>query len=40
VDHTLYDTTSILRLIETRFNLKPLGERDAKANSLANALDL
>jgi acid phosphatase len=38
VDHTTYDTTSILRLIEERFGLAPLGERDAKANSLAAAL--
>jgi phospholipase C len=40
VDHTPYDTTSILRLIETRHGLKPLGERDAGANNLLNALDL
>jgi hypothetical protein len=39
VDHTPYDTTSILKFIETRFGLKPLGERDAKANDLAGALD-
>jgi phospholipase C len=38
VDHTTYDTTSILRLIEERFRLVPLGERDAKANSLSAAL--
>ena len=38
VDHTVYDTTSILKLIENRFGLKPLGERDAKANDLTNAL--
>lgn len=40
VDHTPYDTTSILRFIEHRFGLKPLGERDKKANDLAGALDL
>lgn len=40
VDHTFYDGTSILKFIETRFDLKPLGERDAKANDLLNALDL
>ncbi|MBV9521679.1 MAG: acid phosphatase [Alphaproteobacteria bacterium] len=39
-DHTLYDTTSILRLIEERFGLAPLGERDAKANDLRAALAL
>ena len=40
VDHTVYDTTSILKLIEDRFGLKPLGDRDGKANSLGNALKL
>ncbi len=39
VDHTPYDTTSILKFIETRFGLEPLGERDAKANDLSKALD-
>ena len=40
VDHTVYDTTSILKLIENRFNLAPLSERDGQANSLENALKL
>ena len=40
VDHTPYDTTSILKLIETRHGLEPLGTRDAGANDLTNALDL
>jgi phospholipase C len=39
VDHTVYDTTSILKLIETKFGLKPLGTRDAKAHDLTNALE-
>jgi phospholipase C len=39
VDHTSYDTTSILRLIEERFDVPPLGERDAKANDLRNAFN-
>jgi phospholipase C len=39
VDHTLYDTTSILKLIETRWNLRPLGSRDASANDLTGAFD-
>jgi len=39
VDHTLYDTTSILKFIETRFDLEPLGDRDAAANDLSNALE-
>ena len=38
VDHTRYDTTSILKLIETRFQLPPFGPRDAAANNLAKAL--
>jgi phospholipase C len=37
VDHTLYDTTSILKLIEKRWGLAPLGTRDAAANGLAGA---
>ncbi|HEY3328315.1 MAG TPA: alkaline phosphatase family protein [Novimethylophilus sp.] len=37
VDHTEYDTTSILKFIETRFGLEPLGERDAKASDLTGA---
>jgi len=40
VDHTPYDTTSILKLIETRFGLEPLGPRDAAAADLTNALNL
>ncbi len=40
IDHTIYDTTSILALIERRFDLPPLAERDAKANGLANAFEL
>ncbi|HJT08640.1 MAG TPA: acid phosphatase [Stellaceae bacterium] len=39
VDHSLYDTTSILKLIEERFGLRPLAERDARANGLDNAFD-
>jgi acid phosphatase len=37
VDHTAYDTTSILKLIETRWGLAPLGTRDAAANGLEGA---
>ena len=40
VDHTEYNTASILKFIETRFDLKPLGERDASANDLSNAFEL
>jgi phospholipase C len=38
VDHTVYDTTSILALIEHRFGLAPLTDRDAHANPMLNAL--
>jgi len=34
VDHTQYDTTSILATIEARFGLAPLGSRDAAVNDL------
>ncbi len=40
VDHTTYDTTSILKLIATRFGLPPLGPRDAAAADLTAALNL
>src|SRR2546426_893978 len=39
VDHTTYETTSILKFIETRWQLAPLGSRDAAANNLFNAFD-
>ena len=39
VDHTRYDTTSILKLIETRWSLPLLSSRDAAAQDLLNAFD-
>jgi acid phosphatase len=39
VDHTVYDTTSILAFVEHRWNLMPLGIRDGAAADLTNALD-
>jgi len=39
VDQTTYDTASILKLIEERFGLQPLGDRDARADGLSNAFD-
>lgn len=39
VDHTLYDTTSVLRFIENRWGLRPLGTRDSAANDLSAAFD-
>jgi phospholipase C len=37
VDHTRYDTTAILKLIETRWGLAPLGARDAAQDPLTGA---
>ncbi len=39
VDRTPYETVSILKFIETRWQLSPLGGRDAAANNLLNAFD-
>ena len=39
VDHTLYDTTSILKFIEWRYRLQPLSSRDGGANNLLAAFD-
>jgi phospholipase C len=36
VDHTQYETNSILSLLEQRFEMKPLTTRDAQANPLSN----
>jgi phospholipase C len=38
IDKTYYDTTSILKFIQARFGLKPLGTRDAAAQDMMNAL--
>ncbi|PZS08171.1 MAG: hypothetical protein DLM70_02930 [Chloroflexi bacterium] len=40
VDHTQYDFTSILKLVETNFGLPSLGSRDSRANGLSNSLRL
>jgi phospholipase C len=39
VDHTQYETVSILKFIESRWGLAPLGSRDAAAADLTNAFD-
>ena len=39
VDHTQYDTTSILATIEARWGLDPLSSRDAAVNDFSNVLD-
>ena len=38
VDHTVYDTTSILATIERSFELAPLGPRDAAVHDLRHAV--
>src|SRR5437667_11982698 len=40
IDHTRYDTTSILRLIARRGRTQPLGTRDANAADLSAALTM
>jgi phospholipase C len=40
VSHTVYDHTSILKTIETKWNLPALTRRDANANSLLDMVDL
>jgi len=39
VDHTQYDTTSILATIERRWGVAPLGSRDAAVNDLSNVFN-
>jgi phospholipase C len=39
VAHGVYDHTSVLKLLEWRFGLEPLSQRDAEARNLAEALD-
>lgn len=37
VDHTVYDTTSIMRTIEAQWHLQPVASRDAAVNDLGPA---
>jgi phospholipase C len=39
IDSTVLDFTSILKFIEENWDLEPIAERDANANSLASAFD-
>jgi phospholipase C len=39
VSHTIYETSSVLQFIETLYNLSPLTNRDAQANSLLDTFD-
>jgi phospholipase C len=38
VDHTVYDTTSIMTTIEHSFGLRPVATRDAIVNDLSTAV--
>ena len=38
VDHTVYDTTSIMRTIEAQWHLQPVASRDAAVNDLGPAV--
>jgi phospholipase C len=40
VSHVVHDHTSILKLMETKFNLPALTARDAQADALLDCLDL
>jgi phospholipase C len=40
VEHTQYETASVLRFIEDNWGLKTLGQEDARAKGLENAFDL
>ena len=40
VSSRVYDHSSVLKMIETRWNLQPLTERDATANDLSAEIDL
>jgi phospholipase C len=40
VSHTVFDTTSILRFLETKWNLPALSNRDANANAMLDCFDL
>ncbi len=40
IDHSVYDTSAILKFIETRYGLAPLGTRDAASGDMTSAFDL
>jgi len=39
VEHTQYETTSVLKFIETTWKLGNLGQEDKRATSIGNAFD-
>ncbi len=40
VDHTVYDFTSVLKFIESRFGLSALTQRDGSAADVGKSLNL
>jgi phospholipase C len=40
ISHVVHDHTSVLKLIETKWNLPPLTRRDAQADNLLDSIDL
>jgi phospholipase C len=40
IDHSEYNTSSILKFIESQFELEPLGSRDTTANNLSNSFEV
>ena len=40
IDHTQYETVSILSFIEKRFGLSPLSSRDKNADPFSNAFEI
>jgi phospholipase C len=39
VDSTVYEFSSVLKFIETVYDLEPMTERDARASNMLNAFD-
>src|SRR5262249_1278190 len=39
IAHTIYEFSSLLRFVETRFRLEPLTDRDSAANDLTDSFD-
>ena len=39
IDHTQLDHTSLLKFIESNWDIEPLAERDAQANNITSAFD-
>ena len=39
ISHTVYEFSSLLKFVETRFGLEPLGDRDSAANDMLDSFD-